>query len=376
MVGVVLISIIPPFVLKAGSFDEWLYRALVMLVISCPCAFVISIPLSYFGGIGKASRIGVLVKGSNYMDLLSQARVFVFDKTGTLTKGTFRVVKINPVHGVEDQYLIKWAKIAESLSDHPIARSIGEYGGSADISNVKIEDYKEIKGKGVLAVVEGNRLLCGNRRLLFDEGIEVEEEPSAGSTVYVALNGKYLGNIVISDVIRPEAREMVKRLRELGVKRIGMLTGDRERIARTVKEELGLDFYFAELLPEEKVFKLEEVIKESAGLNTAFVGDGINDAPVIARADVGIAMGAYGTDAAIEAADVVLMSENLKKIPESIAIAKKTRRVVIENIVMSLVVKLLFLVLGGMGMASMWEAVFGDVGVSLIAILNALRILH
>ncbi len=374
--GVVLVALVPPFVFGAGNFEDWLYRALVMLVISCPCAFVISIPLSYFGGIGKSSRIGVLIKGSNYLDLLAKARVYVFDKTGTLTQGDFKVVEVHPVNGYDREFLLKWVKIAESLSDHPIAKSIVEFGGRVDISDKSIESYKEIKGKGIKALINGKKVICGNERLFNEEGIAFEKCKKAGSVVYVSVNNSYIGYILISDTLKTEAKKVIKVLRELGIKRIGMLTGDRHEIAADIKNRLGLDFCYSELLPEDKVKIFERIKEENPEYTSVFVGDGINDAPVIARADIGIAMGAYGTDAAIEAADVVLMSDSLDKIPESIKIAKKTKKIVLQNIVLSLSVKVIFLLLGGLGMATMWEAVFGDVGVSLIAIFNAVRILY
>lgn len=370
----VLLAVVPPL-LFGGVWAEWINRSFVFLVISCPCALVISVPLTFFGGIGSASRKGVLVKGSNYLEALNSLETVVFDKTGTLTKGVFRVSDINTDNGFTGGQVLQLAAAAESMSNHPIARSIAEeYGGEIDES--KITDYSEISGHGISAVYDGSRVLVGNDKLMKRFGINFKKCEKAGTVVYVACDGKYAGSILISDEIKSDSRKAISQLKALGVKNTVMLTGDNEEIAKAVSGELGLDEYHSQLLPDQKVEILERLDKsKSKGGKLAFVGDGVNDAPVLARADIGIAMGGLGSDAAIEVADVVLMTDEPSKLVEAVKTAKATRRIVKQNIVFALAVKAAFLVLGAFGIAGMWEAVFGDVGVMLLAVLNAMRIL-
>ena len=369
-----LLAVVPPL-LFGGVWAEWINRSFVFLVISCPCALVISVPLTFFGGIGSASRKGVLVKGSNYLEALNSLETVVFDKTGTLTKGVFRVSDINTDNGFTGGQVLQLAAAAESMSNHPIARSIAEeYGGEIDES--KITDYSEISGHGISAVYDGSRVLVGNDKLMKRFGINFKKCEKAGTVVYVACDGKYAGSILISDEIKSDSRKAISQLKALGVKNTVMLTGDNEEIAKAVSGELGLDEYHSQLLPDQKVEILERLDKSKGkGGKLAFVGDGVNDAPVLARADIGIAMGGLGSDAAIEAADVVLMTDEPSKLVEAVKTAKATRRIVKQNIVFALAVKAAFLVLGAFGIAGMWEAVFGDVGVMLLAVLNAMRIL-
>ena len=369
------IALLPPLFLPGATFSQWFYRALVLLVISCPCALMISIPLSYFGGIGMASRRGVLVKGANYLDALTQLETVVFDKTGTLTKGIFRVTKVVPKNGYSAEKLLALAAGAEIYSNHPIALSIrAAYG--REIPPDEVTEYREIPAHGISAVVGGQNVLTGNDRLMHRENIPHEDCNVEGTAVYLAINGTYAGYIVISDELKDGAAEVIKSLRALGVARIVMLTGDEESVARQVAEELGLDGYYAELLPEDKVARVETMLTngsvEGPG-KLAFVGDGVNDAPVITRADVGVAMGGLGRDAAMEAADVVLMDDSPAKLAEALAIAKRTRSIVRQNICLALGVKIFFILLGSLGIASIWEAVFADVGVTLLAVLNATR---
>ena len=370
----VLLAVVPPL-LFGGVWAEWINRSFVFLVISCPCALVISVPLTFFGGIGSASRKGVLVKGSNYLEALNSLETVVFDKTGTLTKGVFRVSDINTDNGFTGGQVLQLAAAAESMSNHPIARSIAEeYGGEIDES--KITDYSEISGHGISAVYDGSRVLVGNDKLMKRFGISFKKCEKAGTVVYVACDGKYAGSILISDEIKSDSRKAISQLKALGVKNTVMLTGDNEEIAKAVSGELGLDEYHSQLLPDQKVEILERLDKsKSKGGKLAFVGDGVNDAPVLARADIGIAMGGLGSDAAIEAADVVLMTDEPSKLVDAVKTAKATRHIVKQNIIFALAVKAAFLVLGAFGIAGMWEAVFGDVGVMLLAVLNAMRIL-
>lgn len=367
----IALAVIPPLAMNQ-SFIEWIYRALTFLVISCPCALVISIPLSFFGGIGGASKLGVLVKGSNYLEALAKTEKVVFDKTGTLTKGSFAVSKIHSGK-LSEQELIELAAYAESYSTHPISQSIKQaYGRNIDDS--RISDVKEIAGYGVCAIIDGRTVYAGNAKLMKRENIDFMVSKEAGTVVYLAVDDEFGGSIVIEDEVKSDAADAIVKLKECGVKEIAMLTGDSESVCRKVAEQLGVDRAYSELLPADKVERIEEMLNDEKIKGTvAFVGDGINDAPVLARADIGIAMGALGSDAAIEAADVVLMTDELSKIPAVIEIARKTIRIAHENIVFALAVKLIVLVLGALGYASMWAAVFADVGVSIIAIINAIR---
>ncbi len=367
-----LIAIVPPAFFGQG-WHEWIYRSLVLLVISCPCALVISIPLGYFGGIGGASRKGILVKGGIVLDNLTKVRCVIFDKTGTLTRGKFKVAKVWNVGNVTTDEVLRWAAIAEKHSNHPVATAIlSAYRGEID---VEPDEFTEIPGLGIVAKFESHTVMVGNDRLLHEREIPHEKCDWEGTVVHVSLNDRYIGSIEIADEIKEEARKTVQELRKLGIKEVGMLTGDNEEIARRVSETLELDFYRAQLLPEDKVWVLES-IKESNKEYLAFVGDGINDAPVIAAADVGIAMGALGSDAAIETADVVIMTDKLLKVPQAIQVSNKTRKIVWQNITLALVIKGLFIILGTIGLATMWEAVFADVGVALIAVFNATRLLR
>lgn len=369
-----LLAVVPPL-LFGGVWAEWINRSFVFLVISCPCALVISVPLTFFGGIGSASRKGVLVKGSNYLEALNSLETVVFDKTGTLTKGVFRVSDINTDKGFSGGQVLQLAAAAESMSNHPIARSIAEEYGE-EIDESKITDYSEISGHGISAVYDGSRVLVGNDKLMKRFGINFKKCEKAGTVVYVACDGKFAGSILISDEIKSDSRKAISQLKAMGVRNTVMLTGDNEEIAKAVSGELGLDEYHSQLLPDQKVEILERLDKsKSKGGKLAFVGDGVNDAPVLARADIGIAMGGLGSDAAIEAADVVLMTDEPSKLVDAVKTAKATRRIVKQNIVFALAVKAAFLVLGAFGIAGMWEAVFGDVGVMLLAVLNAMRIL-
>ena len=369
-----VLAIIPPLVL-GGGWSEWLRRGFVFLIVSCPCALVISIPLTFFGGIGAASKRGVLVKGSNYLEALNKVSVVVFDKTGTLTKGVFEVANIIPAAGYQKEQVLEYAAQAESYSNHPIAKSIlAAYGKSID--QKQFSGFEEISGHGISVMVQGKKVLAGNSKLMESEKIAYSACDAAGTRVYVAADGSYVGCILIADEVKPDSNRAIAELKKIGVEKTVMLTGDDERIGKSVADELGLDAYYAQLLPDQKVEKLEMLDKQKRqGSKLAFVGDGINDAPVLARADVGIAMGGLGSDAAIEAADVVLMTDEPSKLVEAIDVAKATKRIVMQNIVIALGIKSVFLVLGALGMAGMWEAVFGDVGVTIIAVLNAMRIL-
>lgn len=369
-----VLAIIPPLVL-GGGWSEWLRRGFVFLIVSCPCALVISIPLTFFGGIGAASKRGVLVKGSNYLEALDKVSVVVFDKTGTLTKGVFEVANIIPAAGYQKEQVLEYAAQAESYSNHPIAKSIlAAYGKSID--QKQFSGFEEISGHGISVMVQGKKVLSGNSKLMESEKIAYSACDAAGTKVYVAADGSYVGCILIADEVKPDSNRAIAELKKIGVEKTVMLTGDDERIGKSVADELGLDAYYAQLLPDQKVEKLEMLDKQKRqGSKLAFVGDGINDAPVLARADVGIAMGGLGSDAAIEAADVVLMTDEPSKLVEAIDVAKATKRIVMQNIVIALGIKSVFLVLGALGMAGMWEAVFGDVGVTIIAVPNAMRIL-
>lgn len=370
------VAVVPPLVMPGELFAEWIRRALILLVISCPCGLVISIPLGYFGGVGGAAKRGIMVKGSTFLDTLAEVDTVVFDKTGTLTKGVFKVSGIYPQPGVDLEELLRWAAIAEVHSNHPIAQSIGE-AYSKDIDTSLITSYEEIAGHGVRVKVGQQEILAGNDRLFRQEKIEIAPVQEVGTVVHLASDRIYAGYLVIADEMKSDATEVVPLLKAAGVRQVGMLSGDREPVVQDVARKLGLDFYRAALLPEQKVGAVEELLQQSAqGKKLAFVGDGINDAPVIARADVGIAMGGLGSDAAVETADVVIMSDMPSKVAEAIRVGRKTRRIVWQNVVFALAVKGLFITLGIAGAATMWEAVFADVGVALLAILNAGRVLR
>lgn len=367
----IALAILPPLV-TGQPFSVWIYRALTFLVISCPCALVISIPLSFFGGIGGASKIGVLVKGSNYLESLAHTEVVVFDKTGTLTKGSFAVSQIKAIDMKEEQ-LLELAAYAEDYSNHPISQSIQKAYGKK-IDNSRISNVQEIAGHGVRAVIDGKTVLAGNAKLMNGENIVYTPSDAIGTVIYLACNGKYAGYIVIEDEVKADAPAAIRALKEVGVRKTVMLTGDADAVGKKVAQKLGLDQAYTELLPADKVDRVEAMLKQTSEKGKlVFVGDGINDAPVLARADVGIAMGGLGSDAAIEAADVVLMTDEPSKISAVVRIARKTIRIANENIVFALGVKLLVLILGATGYANMWAAVFADVGVSVIAILNAIR---
>jgi len=369
------LAVLPPLLLSDALFSDWLYRALVFLVISCPCALVISIPLGFFGGIGSASKVGILIKGGNYLEALNQVDTIVFDKTGTLTQGVFQVSHILPSSSFSEENLLTYAAYIESYSNHPIALSILQAYGK-DIDASKIKNYKEIPGQGLEATVGEQKILVGNDKLMKQNHISYEPVSFIGTHVYVAVNGIYAGVIIIADQIKEDALSTLQQLKQMGIKKTIMLTGDQVTVAQEVGKELNLDEIHAELLPQHKVKKLEELQeKQEMGKKLMFVGDGINDAPVLARADIGTAMGALGSDAAIEAADMVLMTDELSKLPQAFQIAKKTRRIVLENIVFALGTKGIVLLLGALGIASMWSAIFADVGVALLSILNAMRIL-
>jgi Cd2+/Zn2+-exporting ATPase len=367
------VAFLPPLLIPGAVLHDWIYRALTMLVISCPCALVISIPLGYFGGVGGAARHGILVKGAACLDVLAGVKTMVFDKTGTLTKGTFHVTSVNPRNGVSGTDLLRYAAAAESHSNHPIAASIREaYGRPLD--GFAAAAYRELAGQGVYATVEGHSIMAGNDRLLHNENIPHDTCCIDGTAVHVAVDGGYAGYLAIDDAARLGAREAVRDLRALGIQRTVLLTGDGAEVAERVAVELGIDEYHGDLLPAEKVSHLETIMRAAGRrARTAFMGDGINDAPVLARADVGIALGRSGADAAVETADVVLMSDNPAKIVEAIRRARRTRAIVAQNIVFALGVKGAFLALGAFGVASMWEAVIADMGVALVAILNATR---
>lgn len=371
----VLLTIVPPIIIKDAVFTDWLYRALTFLVVSCPCALVISIPLGFFGGIGGASKKGILVKGSNYLEALAQTEIVVFDKTGTLTEGIFEVQKIEAVE-IEKEELLELAAYTENHSNHPISLSVkNAYKNKIDMK--KITETEEIAGLGVKAIIDGRQVLVGNDKLMEQAKINYEKSTDIGTILYVAIDNKFAGYIVIADKIKDDSKKTIEILKENDIKKTVMLTGDKKQVGENVADILGLDEVYTELLPDGKVKKVEELLKQKSEKGKlVFVGDGINDAPVLALADIGIAMGGLGSDAAIEAADVVIMTDEPSKIENAIQISKKTMRIVRENIIFSLVVKIAVLILTACGLSTMWEAVFADVGVSIIAILNSLRALR
>ena len=378
--GALALAFLPPIVLllmgQPARFGDWIYRALTFLVISCPCALVISIPLSFFGGIGGASACGILVKGSTYLEELARTGIVVFDKTGTLTQGTFKVTGVHPADGITDEQLVEAAALAESWSKHPISLSIKAAYGK-EIDSARVTDVEELGGHGVTAKGDGKPVAAGNARLMERLGLSAPAVSETGTVVHVAIDGRYAGCLLIADVVKPHSAEAIRALKAAGVRKTVMLTGDAEPVAKAVSAQLGLDEYHAGLLPGDKVDQIETLIAaKKSKENLAFVGDGINDAPVLSRADVGIAMGALGSDAAIEAADVVLMDDDPAKIALAMRIARRTLRIVYENIVFALAVKFACLLLGAIGMASMWTAIFADVGVMVIAVLNATRALY
>ena len=369
-----LIAVIPPIFVPGAMFNDWLHRGLVFLVVSCPCALVLSIPLSYFSGIGVASKRGILIKGSNYLEALRYVDTVVFDKTGTLTEGVFDVVKVNSVE-ISEEELIKYASIAEANSNHPIAKSILNYYNK-EINLNKIERYEEIAAHGIKVKYENEEILAGNEKLMTVNNIKVNKNKEIGTVVYIAVNNQFKGSIVISDKIKSDSEKAIKEIKDQGIKETVMLTGDNKEVADSVAKQLKVDKVYSNLLPNEKVEKIESIYEgRNEKEKIAFVGDGINDAPVLARVDVGIAMGGLGSDAAIEAADIVIMTDEPSKIAEGIKISKKTYKIVWQNIIFALGIKIIVMIFGALGMASMWEAVFADVGVALIAVLNAMRIM-
>lgn len=375
VITALVLAVVPPLVIPGAVFSNWIYRALVFLVVSCPCALVVSIPLGFFGGIGGASKNGILIKGSNYLEALNSIDTVVFDKTGTLTKGVFKVTKLCPKECVTKDELLKYAAFAESYSNHPIAVSIlNEY--NKEVNKDEINDYEEISGYGIRANAGGREILAGNTKLMDKESIEYDKIDEAGTVVHIALDKKYAGYILISDEEKEDSKAAISGLKAIGIKKTVMLTGDNKQVGRAVARELALDEVYAELLPDQKVEKLELLDKQKSSKGKlVFVGDGINDAPVLARADIGIAMGGLGSDAAIEAADIVIMNDEPSKIVSAIRIAKRTKRIVWQNIGFALGVKAIVLILGAGGIATLWEAVFADVGVALIAVLNAIRVM-
>lgn len=372
----VLLAVVPPLFLGTDQFSTWIYRAMIFLVVSCPCALVISIPLSFFGGLGGASRKGVLVKGSNYLEVVAKADTIVFDKTGTLTKGTFNVTKIvvDKNASMTEKELLKYAACAEYYSNHPIAMSLKKAYGET-ISDSQVFDVTEIPGFGLRSTVEGKHVLAGNAKLMDKFEIQYNKSAAVETVVYIAVDGSYAGHIIIADEIKQNIAKEIAELKKNGIKNVVMLTGDNQEIAEKIAAEIGITQVYAELLPQNKVEKLESIMAQSQ-MKTIFVGDGVNDAPVLARADVGIAMGAMGSDAAIEAADIVIMTDEISKISSVIKISRKTLRIATENIVFALGIKLIVLILGALGIATMWLAVFADVGVSFIAIINATRVMR
>lgn len=373
VIGAVLLATLPPLI-TGGNRAEWIHRALVFLVISCPCALVISVPLSFFGGIGGASGSGILVKGGNYLEALARAETVVFDKTGTLTKGVFKVVDVHPVDCSEAE-LLELGALAESFSNHPIALSLKVAYGK-DTDNARVKSYEELSGLGISAVVDGKVIFAGNDKLMEKTGIKWDKSPLFGTVVHLSADGVYAGYILISDEIKETSVEALAKLKAQGIKKVVMLTGDSAQAGEAIGKQLGMDMIYSELLPADKVEKLEQLLSEKSGKGKlVFVGDGINDAPVLMRADIGIAMGGIGSDAAIEAADVVIMDDNPEKISKAIDISKRTLKIVYQNIIFALGIKAVVLLLGALGLAGMWWAVFADVGVSVIAILNAMRTL-
>lgn len=371
----VLVAIIPPIFIKGAVFSEWLYKALSLLVVSCPCALVVSIPLGFFSGIGAASKKGVLVKGGNYLEALKESEIIVFDKTGTLTKGVFKVTSINPKNISKDE-LLEITALGEANSNHPIAVSIAEAYGKK-INKNEIESYKEVAGHGVEAIIRGKNVLLGNSKLMIKNNIFYDKVNTIGTIVHIAINSEYKGNIIISDEIKENVKEAIVELKNAGIKKTVMLTGDSKEVAEKVANDIGIDEIYSELLPSDKVNKLEEVLNKKVGNGKVlFVGDGINDAPVLARADIGIAMGGVGSDAAIEAADVVLMKDKIESISDAIRISRKTNKILWQNIIFSLFIKVAVMILVVVGLTNMWAAVFADVGVTLLAVLNSMRIIR
>lgn len=371
--GALLLAVLPPILFASQTFDDWIYRALVVLVVSCPCALVISIPLAYFGGIGNASRKGILVKGANFLDVLTQVKTVIFDKTGTLTKGEFKVSEIVTFNSFTNEQIMEYAAYTEANSNHPIAKSIYDaFGKNIDIS--RINEFEEISGHGIKAVIDGKTILAGNDKLMHKENINHPFCNVKGTVIHIVIENIYAGYIIISDTLKDDAIETIKKLKAKNILTV-MLTGDNKLAAADFATKLNIDKYYAELLPEDKVTHIENMIDKSDKGKIAFVGDGINDAPVIARADIGIAMGTLGSDAAIEIADVVLMTDSPSKVIDAIDVANSTRNIVWQNIIIAMGIKLIFIILGVFGIASMWEAVFGDIGVTLIAIFNSIRIL-
>lgn len=371
----IIVAIVPPLLIKDATFSEWLYKALSLLVVSCPCALVVSIPLGVFSGIGAASKKGILVKGGNYLEVLKESEIVVFDKTGTLTKGVFKVTNINAKNISEDE-LLEITAIGESNSNHPIALSIANAYGK-EINKNEIESYKEVAGHGVEAIIKGKKVLLGNSKLMKSNNISYDEVDTIGTIVHIAIDGEYKGNIVISDEVKENVKEALTELKSVGIKKTIMLTGDSKVVADKVAKAIGIDEVHAELLPSDKVNKVEEILnKKSANGKVLFVGDGINDAPVLARADIGIAMGGVGSDAAIEAADVVLMKDKVEAISEAIRVSRKTSKILWQNIIFSLAIKVAVMILVIFGLTNMWAAVFADVGVTLLAVLNSMRIIR
>ena len=370
----VILAIVPPLLIKNVTFFEWIYRALSFLVVSCPCALVISIPLSFFGGIGGASKHGILIKGSNYLEAIANLETVVFDKTGTLTEGVFDVQKINS-NGISEEEMLEIAAYAEWYSNHPIAKSIkNKYNKSAE--EIRIKDVKEISGKGIIANIDDKKVLIGNEKIMEEYNINYEKSKDIGTVLYVAIDDVFSGTILISDKIKDDSIRCIRLIKESGIKKTIMLTGDKKEIAENISKKLGIDICHSELLPDDKVERMENILKQkNTNKKIAFVGDGINDAPVLALADIGIAMGGLGSDSAIEAADIVIMTDEPSKINTAIKISKKTMKIVKENIIFAIVVKILVLIFSALGIATMWEAVFADVGVSIIAIINSLRML-
>ena len=368
-----IIGILPP-ILAFGDLRDWAYRAFIFLVISCPCALVISIPLGFFGGIGGASKSGILIKGGNYLEALNDVETIVFDKTGTITKGTFKVTKIFNYDDYSKEEVLELAAYGEAFSNHPIGKSIVE-SYDKEIQKEYIKDYKEISGKGIEAKIDSKTILLGNKDLLSGNGVEIEEVDSIGTTVYVSEGNKHIGTIIVSDELKENTAEDIGRLKKLGIKETIMLSGDNQETAEKVGKLAGLDKVYGDLLPQDKVNAFEDILSKKTNSKVIFVGDGVNDAPVLARADIGIAMGALGSDAAIEASDIVIMTDEIGKIATAIKIAKNTKKIVTQNIILALAIKLIVLVLGAFGIATMWAAVFADVGVSIIAILNSIRAL-
>ena len=371
----VFLAVLPPVLLEDANFSEWVYRALSFLVVSCPCALVISIPLSFFGGIGAASKMGILIKGSNYLEQLSNLETVVFDKTGTLTKGTFEVQKIEAI-GISKEELLKITAYAESFSNHPISLSVKRAYGK-EIDEKQIEKTQELSGLGIEAIIDNKCVLVGNEKLMKEKNIKYSKSNDIGTILYVAVNGEFKGYILIADEIKKEAKKTIEDLKKNNIKQTVMLTGDRSSVGQDVARKLGLDEVYTELLPTEKVEKVEKLLKEKSKKGKlVFVGDGINDAPVLAISDIGIAMGGLGADSSIEAADIVLMTDELSKIVDAIKLSKRTMKIVKQNIIFAIFIKILVLILSAFGISTMWEAVFADVGVSIIAIINALRVLR